>query len=108
MGARTIGFQQAALARVCMVIFCSAEPLLTSYMVTPRSAERQHSSECWAGLKRTEVTVSAPHSNDWRHSERDVSHNCTVAPDVAKRWSFQWWSTPVKGYLGGRQRGRAL
>mmetsp|Transcript_50261 Transcript_50261/g.166429 ORF Transcript_50261/g.166429 Transcript_50261/m.166429 type:complete len:251 (-) Transcript_50261:143-895(-) len=94
----SIGFQQHALARVCIVIFCSAEPLETSYSVTPRSAERQQRSECCAGLKRTAVTVSAPHSNDWSASEREVSHSCTVAPEVAKRWSFQWWSTPVNGY----------
>ena len=85
----TIGFQHAAFARVCIVIFCKAEPLFTSYIVTPRSAERQHNKECWAGLNRTEVTVSAPHSNDCNASEREVSHSCTVAPEVANIWSFQ-------------------
>ena len=39
-------------------------------------------------------------------SEREVSHSCTVAPEVAKRWSFQWWSTPVNGYLRGRAAAR--
>ena len=52
----SIGFQQSAFCRVCIVTFCIAEPVDTSYSVTERSLLRQASSERSTGLKRSRVT----------------------------------------------------
>jgi hypothetical protein len=94
----SIGFQHRALARVCIVAFCNALPVRRSYSVTERSFERAPTRFACAGLKRTRVMESAPHSKDCTGSDRAVSHRRSVGPPVANECSLRWWSTSVNAW----------
>ena len=94
----SIGFQAAAVARVCMTSLRTGVEALTSNSTTARSAPpAATSSEGSAGLKRTALTPSAPHSRRWTGAdlERAASQTATPAPPPVAKTPRErgWWST---------------